>query len=128
MAVLAETVAGPDTRKYPHRRACPPIGAPTPPWPEETASRAQKAQRRPVRLSKPVWRNFCIYFQDEAPAIGSGYRPIDAKVGHKWVRVRPRTGGRASRISRATWDRLVKETSAYVLRNTDPEYITRRAR
>ena len=26
-----------------------------------------------------------IYFEDEAPRIGSGWRTVDIKVGHKWV-------------------------------------------
>lgn len=125
MAVLAETVDAPDVRRYPHRRPCPAVGAPPPEWSSSVLATARKAPTQQIRV-KPVWKNYCIVLKDEMPRIGSGYRPVEAKVGYKWVRVRSRLGGPATRIRRAVWDTIVSETSRHILKNTDPEYVKRR--
>lgn len=57
-----------------------------------------------------------VYFGDEVPRIGCGWRGIDiVTLGHKWVRIRETSTGTPAKISRRTWDqlkRLVKDGRA----------------
>lgn len=48
-----------------------------------------------------------VYFFDEAPRIGSGWRIVIAKQGRKWVRVTEVSTGRAARIETAIWLRML---------------------
>jgi hypothetical protein len=52
---------------------------------------------------------FRVYFEDEAPTIGSGWRPVIAKIGYKWVHVRDPNAQRGKKIKRDVWDKLRKE-------------------
>lgn len=45
-----------------------------------------------------------IFFEDEAPRIGSGWRLVTVQVGRKWVRVR----GPQDRRARFTLDQYAK--------------------
>jgi hypothetical protein len=48
-----------------------------------------------------------IYFKDEVPRIGSGWRYIVVdKLGWKWVTIRDPHSHRKARIRRSLWDRL----------------------
>jgi hypothetical protein len=40
-------------------------------------------KKNPAELVKPQMR---LFFEDEAPRIGSGWRTVEVKVGRKWVR------------------------------------------
>jgi len=53
----------------------------------------------------PAW----IWAKDEVPKIGSGIRPVFAKIGRKWVLIRPVTNPTAvsTRVLKSTWDRIV---------------------
>lgn len=60
-----------------------------------------RARRRP----RPQRR---VYFEDEAPSLGAGWRGVDVvSVGRKWVRLRSPFTGRRARLPRPVWDRLV---------------------
>jgi hypothetical protein len=50
-----------------------------------------------------------VYFQDEAPRIGAGWRPVLAQIGYKWVRIKTPGAERGVRIKRETWDTLRKD-------------------
>ena len=50
-----------------------------------------------------------VYFEDECPAIGAGWRLVMAKIGYKWVHVKTPGAGRGTRISRKMWDKLRKQ-------------------
>ena len=46
-----------------------------------------------------------IYLQDEAPAIGCGWRRVRlVSLGWKWVKIECPTTGRRARLHRKTWD------------------------
>ena len=62
---------------------------------------------------------FTILFKDEAPVIGSGFRFVFAKRGHKWVYLLSPYTMRACKIRRAVWDGLK------AVENTDPDTIAR---
>lgn len=55
-----------------------------------------------------------VFFQDEAPRIGCGWRKIEVvQKGYKWVRVSYQ-GGQCVRLKRRVWDdieRSARETS-----------------
>lgn len=53
--------------------------------------------------------SYRVYFEDEAPSIGCGWRPVVAKIGYKWVHVRSPGAKRGRKISRQVWDKLRKE-------------------
>jgi len=40
-----------------------------------------------------------IYFMDEAPRIGCGYRDCTVKIGRRWVRITERATGKRARFS-----------------------------
>jgi len=50
-----------------------------------------------------------VYFQDEAPKVGAGWRVVIAKVGYKHVHLREPHAAQGTRISRKTWDTLRKD-------------------
>lgn len=54
-------------------------------------------------------RKFHVYFEDEAPRLGSGWRIVLAAIGHKWVRLRVPNAERGTRIKRPVWDKLRKD-------------------
>lgn len=39
-----------------------------------------------------------VYFQDEAPRIGCGWRRCDVIVGRKWIRIIERATGRKAKL------------------------------
>ena len=45
-----------------------------------------------------------IFFEDEAPRLGSGWRWVTVRIGRKWVRVRDHMG----RTARFTVDQYAK--------------------
>lgn len=46
-----------------------------------------------------------VYFQDEAPKIGCGWRFINIlSIGSKWVRFEEHATGRRARMSRKAWE------------------------
>jgi hypothetical protein len=48
-----------------------------------------------------------VYFGDEVPRIGCGWRGIDiVTLGRKWVRIKELGSGRAARLKRPVWDQL----------------------
>jgi len=51
-----------------------------------------------------------VYFQDEVPAIGCGWRFIDiVQRGRKWIRIKEHATGRTARLAVAAFDRLRHE-------------------
>ena len=50
-----------------------------------------------------------VYFEDEAPTIGCGWRPVIARIGYKWVHVKDPNAERGKKIPREVWDKLRKE-------------------
>lgn len=49
-----------------------------------------------------------VYFEDEAPSIGSGWRLIEAQIGYKWVYVKELNAKRRSKLKRKTWDQIAR--------------------
>jgi hypothetical protein len=45
-----------------------------------------------------------IYFEDEAPRIGCGWRIVSVQIGRKWVRVRTQYG--SARFTKGQFERL----------------------
>ena len=56
------------------------------------------------RLKRAGFVKYRIYFEDEAPRIGSGWRVVMARTGRKWVRIFGPTG--RARLSKADFARL----------------------
>lgn len=54
-------------------------------------------------------RRAYIYFEDECPRIGSGWRVVDVREGDKWAHLSTETG-RKARITLDTLDRLETAT------------------
>ncbi len=52
-----------------------------------------------------------VYFEDEAPRIGAGWRPVEATVGYKWVKLKTPGADRGTKIKRSVWDNLRKDES-----------------
>ena len=50
-----------------------------------------------------------VYFEDECPTVGAGWRPVIAKVGYKWVRLKAPHAERGTKIKRIVWDKLRKD-------------------
>ncbi len=50
-----------------------------------------------------------VYFEDEARIIGSGWRPVIARIGYKWVHIKTPNAERGTRIKREIWDKLRKD-------------------
>jgi len=48
-----------------------------------------------------------VYFEDEAPRIGAGWRTVHATLGPKWARLRCAASGRGVKIRRAVFDRVL---------------------
>jgi len=44
-----------------------------------------------------------IYFEDECPRIGCGWRRVFVKVGRKWVRIEEQATGRRARFKMKAW-------------------------
>jgi hypothetical protein len=51
--------------------------------------------------------SFYVYFEDECPRLGCGWRMVLAKIGWKWVRLTDALG-RTAKIKRGTWDLIAK--------------------
>jgi hypothetical protein len=49
-----------------------------------------------------------VYFEDQAPSIGAGWRVVDADIGYKWVHVKEPHAKRRSKIKRAVWDKITE--------------------
>lgn len=47
-----------------------------------------------------------VYFHDEAPRIGCGWRLVSVKVGREWVRLASR-GGRA-KLTKSAWAAIAR--------------------
>lgn len=58
------------------------------------------------------WKWHYVYFEDQAPAIGAGWRPVMAKAGWKWVKLRIPGRERGTKIRRSVWDTLKKAQRA----------------
>lgn len=52
---------------------------------------------------------FHVYFEDEAPRIGAGWRIVQASIGYKWVKLKAPTADRGTKIKRSVWDTLRKD-------------------
>lgn len=50
-----------------------------------------------------------VYFEDECPSIGAGWRPVVARIGYKWVHIKTPGAERGTKIKRLVWDKLRKE-------------------
>lgn len=49
-----------------------------------------------------------VYFQDQAPRIGSGWRGINVvTLGRKWVRIESHASGKTARLSLRVWNALL---------------------
>ncbi len=49
-----------------------------------------------------------VYFFDEVPVIGSGWRTVEViKSGRKWTRIEEISTGRTARLSTEVWCRLL---------------------
>lgn len=57
-------------------------------------------------------QRFNVYFEDEAPRIGAGWRVVEATIGYKWVKLRVPNAERGTKILRSVWDRLNKQDMA----------------
>lgn len=62
---------------------------------------------------------FSVQLQDQAPAIGSGFRFIFVKCGRKWVYLLSPFTMNACKLRRSVWEALAPVPI------TDPETITR---
>lgn len=47
-----------------------------------------------------------IYFYDEVPRVGSGWRRCDVLIGRKWAYVIERATGKRNRMLRAAFERI----------------------
>jgi hypothetical protein len=54
-----------------------------------------------------------VYFEDEAPRIGSGWRTIYVTVGYKWARIRCAASGRGTRLPRGVFDKIMVKGERY---------------
>lgn len=48
-----------------------------------------------------------LYFEDEAPRIGSGWRTVYVNLGYKWARIRCAASGRGTKLLRAKFDPIM---------------------
>jgi hypothetical protein len=48
-----------------------------------------------------------LYFEDEAPRIGSGWRTVHVTLGWKWARLRCAASGRGTRLKREVFDPIM---------------------
>lgn len=60
------------------------------------------------RRRKPLPPNtFRVFFESEAPSIGSGWRLVQlTSLGRKWARCRALTTGRTARLPKAVWEQI----------------------
>jgi hypothetical protein len=54
----------------------------------------------------PSFRKYWVELDDELPAIGSGFRTVEAYEGRKWTRVRLHANVNATRIRTSRWDMI----------------------
>jgi hypothetical protein len=54
----------------------------------------------------PSFRKYWVELYDELPAIGSGFRTVEAFEGRKWTRVRLHANVNATRIRTSRWDMI----------------------
>lgn len=47
-----------------------------------------------------------LYFEDEAPQIGCGWRVVNVTVGRKWVRVSVPANGARARFARSQFTKI----------------------
>ncbi len=60
---------------------------------------------------KPVVFSRRVFFHDEAPKIGSGWRRVLViSVGPKWAKIKGYYSPRATRLKRSVWDQIVSRT------------------
>ena len=52
--------------------------------------------------------NYTVYFYDDAPRIGSGYRKVIAVVGRKWVYVFSEYANASCRLRLADWNKKLR--------------------
>ena len=69
-----------------------------------------------------ITRHSVVLMDELQPHVGSGFRVVEAKVGHKWVRVRDAARAKFSptnfkRIKRKDWDTIVTKSRYYFDRN-----------
>ena len=48
-----------------------------------------------------------VYFEDEAPRIGAGWRTVHVVLGYKWARLRCAASGRGTRLRREVFDKIM---------------------
>jgi hypothetical protein len=65
-------------------------------------------------------RKVKIYFQDEAPRLGCGWRFVTAQIGRKWVRLRD-DHGRCVRFTRDQYAQLKPQAVERVTTNVTRE-------
>jgi len=63
-----------------------------------------------------------IYFKDECPRVGSGWRKVQVKLGRKWVYISSIDG--KNKISMKNWDRLENTMKRYHLKNGESNLNT----
>jgi hypothetical protein len=59
-----------------------------------------------------VWEKgikMTLFFEDEAPRIGVGWRPVWTRFGRKWAYLAG-PGGYRARISKTTFDKIVEDS------------------
>jgi hypothetical protein len=62
-----------------------------------------------------------VCFEDEAPAIGSGWRGVTIEsVGPKWARIRETATGTPAKLRRAVWDVLHAHAARTAARKANP--------
>jgi hypothetical protein len=54
-----------------------------------------------------------VYFEDEAPKIGAGWRLVYATVGRKWVRLKESGSGHKAKLKVETWKQLKRREAEY---------------
>lgn len=67
-------------------------------------------------------RHNVLLMDELQPHVGSGFRVVEAKIGHKWVRVRDAARAKFSptnfkRIKRRDWDTIVTQSQSHFDRN-----------
>ena len=48
-----------------------------------------------------------VYFEDEAPRIGAGWRTVHVVLGYKWARIKCAASGRGCRLPRSLFDKIM---------------------
>lgn len=70
--------------------------------------RIKRKRRKPLPAN-----TLRVYFQDEAPHIGAGWRLIElVSLGHKWAKLRDVSTDTRARLPRAVWIAISKRAKA----------------